>query len=147
MAQTSFTGPLASGTREAGTALGPNVGLVSLSQTGTFAQNSTNVVDLTFFLPAGAQLVDILFDVTTAFDSVTSATGSVGTASGGTQYASGVNLKTAGRTRPTYTAAQLAAMADVSTNRTVVVTSTPVGATAAGAVRVTLQYVQKDGVA
>lgn len=147
MAQTSFTGPLASGTREAGTSLGPNIGLATLSQTGTITQNSTTAVDLTFYLPAGAQLVDILFDVTTAFDSATTATGSVGTASAGTQYASGVNVKTAGRTRPTFTAAQLAAMADVSTNRAVVATVTPVGATAAGAVRVTLLYVQKDGVA
>lgn len=147
MAQTSFTGPLASGTREAGTSLGPNIGLATLSQTGTIAQNSTNTVDLTFYLPAGAQIVDILFDVTTAYDSVTSATGTVGTASAGTQYASGVNCKTAGRTRPTFTAAQLAAMADVSTNRTVVASIAVVGATAAGNVRVTLVYVQKDGVA
>ena len=78
MAQTSFTGPLASGTREAGTSLGPNIGLATLSQTGTITQNSTTTVDLTFYLPAGSQIVDVLFDVLTAYDSVTSATGTVG---------------------------------------------------------------------
>lgn len=140
---TNWTGPLASGTREAGVQYGPNIGYATLSQTGTITQNSTNAVDLTFYLPDGAQIVDILCDVTTAFDSATSATLTVGTASADTTYAGSVNAKTAGRTRPTFSGAQLAAMANVGTNRTVVATVTPVGATTAGAVNVTLIYVQK----
>ena len=108
------------------------------------AQNSTSVVDATFYLPAGAQILNILVDVLTAFDSVTSATLSAGTASGGTQYASGVNVKAAtGRITPTFTATQLTNMISVGTNTALVVSITPVGATTAGSVQVSVTYVQK----
>ena len=93
-----------------------------------------------------------MVDVLTAFDSATSAVLSVGTSAGGTQYASTVDVKTAtGRIRPTFTAAQLAAMESVSvlgvaapTTAPVVVTITPTGATTAGYVQVTLVYAQLD---
>lgn len=144
MARTTFSGPIASGTnRYPGVTDGAvNVGLVALSQTGTITQNSTTTVDLTFTVPAGAQLVDFLVDVLTAYDSVTSATATGGTASTGTQYFGAVNAKTPARVRPTYTAAQLLAMSNVTTNTSVVVSIAVVGATTAGLVRVTLQYVQ-----
>lgn len=118
-------------------------GFVVLMQTATIAQNSTNAVSATFTVPAGSQLIDIVPDVLTAFDSATSATLSVGTAAAGTQYTSSVNAKTAGRAAPTFSAAQALAMADVTTNTSVVATVTPVGATTAGLVRVTLVYAQK----
>jgi hypothetical protein len=70
----------------------------------------------------------------------------VGTAAAGTQYAGSVDAKTAGRVRPTFSAAQLAAMDDIDTNTSVVATITPVGATSAGQVRVTLVYVQTAGI-
>lgn len=111
---------------------------------GTITQNSTNAVDLTFNLPANAQITSFNFDVLVAFDSATSATLSAGLTSGGTQYSSGVNVKAAtGRIAPTYTAAQLTAMSNVTTNTTVVVTVTPVGATTVGSVFVTMHYIQK----
>lgn len=142
MANTTFSGPVRSGTtREGATA---NLGLCVLSQTALMTQNSTNVVDATFYLPASAQILSFNFDVLTAFNSATSATLSAGTASGGTQYASGVDVKTAtGRIAPTLTAAQLTNMSDVTTNTTLVVSITPVGATSAGSVRATIIYVQK----
>jgi hypothetical protein len=112
-----------------------------------FAQTSTNsgvatlVQDISFTLPANSQIVRITADVLTAYDSATSATLSAGTASGGTQYVSGVNAKTAGRAAPTLSAAQLLAMANITTNTTVVATITSVGQPTAGSVRVTVEYV------
>ncbi len=142
MANSTFSGPVRSGTVREGASA--NVGLCVLSQTGSIAQNSTNVVDLTFTLPANAQILNFFFDVTTAFNSATSATLSAGTASGGTQYASGVDVKTAaGRIAPTFTGTQLTNMANITTNTSVVVSVTPVGATSAGAVSATIVYVQK----
>lgn len=142
MANSTFSGPVRSGTVREGASA--NVGLCVLSQTGSIAQNSTNVVDLTFTLPANAQIINFFFDVTTAFNSATSATLSAGTASGGTQYASGVDVKAAaGRIAPTLTGTQLTNMANITTNTSVVVSVTPVGATSAGAVTATIVYVQK----
>lgn len=143
MARTTWSGPLASGDKEAGISGGPNIGLVVLSQTALLDKNSTTAVSNTFYLPANAQIVDIIVDVLTAFNSATSAVLTVGTAAAGTQYASGVDVKTAaGRIRPTFTAAQLAALDNIGGTTSVVATITPTGATSAGQVRVTLVYVQ-----
>jgi hypothetical protein len=112
-----------------------------MSQTDTLTQNSTNAVSVSFTLPANSQITDIIVDVTTAFNSGTSATLSVGRTAGGTELASGVNAKTGGRVRPTFSEAQLGNMADITTHTTVIATVTPVGATSAGALRVTVHYV------
>lgn len=142
MSQTTWSGPLASGDRNAGEAGGPNIGLVALSQTAVINFDATLVQNATFNIPAGSQITDFLGDVLVAYDSATSATLSIGTASGGTQYVSGVNVKIAGRRPKAYSGPQLAAMDDVGTNRTVVATVTSVGQPTAGQVRVTLLYVQ-----
>lgn len=142
MSQTTWSGPLASGDRNAGESGGPNIGLVALSQTAVIDFDATLVQDVTFNIPAGSQLVDFYVDVLTAYDSATSATLSAGTASGGTQYLSAISVKTAGRRPNAYSAAQLAAMDDVGTNRTVVATVTSVGQPTAGQARVTMLYVQ-----
>lgn len=149
MTATHFSGPVVAGTKQTGDSPGSNQGYAVLEQSVSITQNSTNAVSATFYVPSGCRIIDFLVDVLTAFDSATSATLSIGTAAAGTQYASGVNAKTAGRTRPTFTAAQLAKMAGVSivgvadaVGETVVVTVTPVGATAAGYLQVTCQYAQ-----
>ena len=142
MSQTTWSGPLASGDINAGKAGGPNIGLAVLSQTVLIDVNATLVQNGTVYLPFGSQIVDIIVDVLTQYDSATSATLTVGTASAGTTYASGVNAKTGVRVRPTFTAAQLAAMDDIGTNGTVVATVTSVGQPTAGQVRVTYLYVQ-----
>jgi hypothetical protein len=142
MSQTTWTGPLASGDKNAGVSGGPNIGLAVLSQTVLIDFDATLVQNGTVYLPFDSQIVDIIVDVLTQYNSATSATVSVGTASGGTQYASGVNAKTGIRVLPTFTAAQLAAMDDIGTNGTVVATVTSVGQPTAGQVRVTYCYVQ-----
>ena len=116
--------------------------LAVLSQTVLIDFDATLVQNGTVYLPYDSQIVDIIVDVLTQYNSATSATVSVGTASGGTQYASGVNAKTGIRVLPTFTAAQLAAMDDIGTNGTVVATVTSVGQPTAGQVRVTYCYVQ-----
>lgn len=142
MGQSTWTGPIKAGTvRETAAA---NVGFVMLSQTATFTQNSTTAVDVTFYLPANAQIISFLNDVLVAYDSATSATLSAGITSGGTEYMSGVNVKAAtGRIAPTYTATQLTNMANITTNTTLICTITVVGATTAGNGRITLNYIQK----
>lgn len=142
MSQTTWSGPLASGDRNAGESGGPNIGLATLSQTALINFDATLVQNATFNIPASSQIVDFYVDVLTAYDSATSATLSAGTASGGTQYLSGVSVKTAARRPNGYSAAQLAAMDDVGSNRTVVATVTSVGQPTTGQVRVTMLYVQ-----
>lgn len=142
MSQTTWSGPLASGDRNAGEAGGPNIGIVVLSQTAVINFDATLVQNATFSIPADSQITDFNIDVLTAYDSATSALLSAGTASGGTQYLSAINVKLAGRRPNAYSAAQLAAMDDVGTNRTVVATVTSVGQPTEGQVRVTLLYVQ-----
>lgn len=142
MSQTTWTGPLASGDKNAGVTGGPNLGFATLSQTVLIDFDATLVQNATVYLPYDSQIVDILVDVLTQYNSATSATVSVGTSTGDTAYASGVNAKTGVRVRPTFTAAQLAAMADIGSNGTVVATVTSVGQPTAGQVRVTYLYVQ-----
>lgn len=142
MSQTTFSGPLASGDREAGEAGGPNLGFAALSQTKLINFDATLVQNATFNIPAGSQIVDFYVDALTAYDSVTSALVSAGTATGGTQYLSAVSAKTAGRRPNAFSAAQLAAMGNVGTNRAVVATVTSVGQPTTGQVRVTMLYVQ-----
>lgn len=68
--------------------------------------------DFTAYLPDGAQLVDVIFDTTTAHTSASAAV-SVGTTLGGTEIAPSTDVKTAARTRPTFTNAQLAQMQSI----------------------------------
>jgi hypothetical protein len=143
MSQTTWSGPLASGDINAGKAGGPNIGLAVLSQTVLIDFDTTLVQNATINVPYGSQLVEIVVDVLTQYNSATSAGLTIGTASAGTQYVSGVNVKTGTRIYPTFTAAQLAAMDDVGTNGAVVATVTSVGQPTAGQVRVTYTYVQK----
>lgn len=141
----TFTGPLRSGTIK--DAPGANIGYAVLSQSFLINRDATLVQSNSCVLPANSQIVDILADVLTAYDSATSATLTVGTAAAGTQYASGVNAKTSGRTRPTFTNTQLDNMDDIgATNLNVVATVTSVGQPTVGQVRVTVLYVQTQPV-
>lgn len=153
MTATHFSGPLMVGDKITGETLGPNQGYVIMEQAVGIAQNSTTAVSGTIYVPKASIILDIYVDILTAFNSAVSATLSVGSAAAGTQYASGVDVKTAtGRIRPTFTAAQLAAMANISVLgvavsaanqvQTIVSTVTPSGATSAGYVRVTIVYAQ-----
>ena len=78
MSQTTWSGPLASGDRNAGESGGPNIGLAYLSQTALINFDATLVQNATFNIPASSQIVDFYVDVLTAYDSATSATLSAG---------------------------------------------------------------------
>lgn len=145
MSQTTFSGPLISGDKQAGVTGGPNTGYAVLSQVLPIVFGATLVQDYTFYLPPSSQIVDFYIDVTTAYNSATSATLSAGITSGGTEYASGVSVKTAGRRAPTYSAAQVGNMASVGTNTTLVATVTSVGQPTAGAGYIRVMYVQTTG--
>lgn len=116
------------------------VGTAVFSQNALINFDADLVQEAYFVLPVNAQIVDIIVDVLTAYNSATSATLTVGTASAGTQYASGVDAKTEGRVRPTFTKAQLAAMDDIGTTTSVYATVTSVGQPTAGSVRFTVLY-------
>lgn len=134
-------GPLFTGTVQIGATA--DMGTTVLSQTTTLTHNATTAVSFQFNVPQNSQILDFLIDTTVAWTSATSDTLSIGIAAAGTTYASGVDVKTAtGRIRPTFTAAQLLAMSNVTTNTTVIVTVTPVGSAAAGSTIVTMLYVQ-----
>lgn len=115
-------------------------GTAVFSQSKLIGFDADLVQEAAFLLPKAGQMVDIIVDVLTEYDSLTSATLTVGSASAGTQYAGAVDAKTAGRVRPTFTAAQLAAMDDIGANTSVYATITSVGQPTAGSVRVTVLY-------
>lgn len=142
MSQTLFSGPVASGDKQAGVVGGPNIGLAVLSQSVVINRDATLVQSGTINIPFGSTISNIIVDVLTAYDSATSATLSVGTTAGATTYASSVNAKTLARTTPTFTAAQLTSMANVGNTGPVVATVTSVGQPTVGQVRVTVIYVQ-----
>ena len=153
MSRTTFSGPVKSGTNRY--APYQNVGTTVLTQAVPFTFDATLVQNVTFYIPSTSKILNIFVDVITAYDSATTATLTVGKVSAGTQYASGVNVKTAARTTPTFTAAQLTNMQstpiDVSAQTTlsdnvsvIVVTITSVGQPTAGTGFLTLQYVQSD---
>lgn len=142
---TVFAGPVVSGDKLGAnvSGVGPNMGLSVCMQQVTLNKNGTNAVSATIYLPKHSVLMDILVDTLTAWDSATSDTLSIGTAAAGTQYAGLVDVKAAAsRIRPTFSAAQLAAMLDTGSNEAVVATVTPVGSAANGQTVVTYIYAQ-----
>lgn len=142
---TQFAGPVLSGPRQSQTpqgTLGSNVGYAVLSQVGQLQQNGTAAVSYTFYLPPHSQLVDVLADTNTAWNSATSALMSLGTTAGDTTYVNGLNIATAARVRPSYAGAALLAMQDTGANEPLVATITPTGATSAGSTFVTILYRQ-----
>lgn len=138
---TFLGGPVMTGTKA-----GVDVGTCVLTQQVTLNQNSTTAVSATVNLPGGSQLIDILVDPLTAWNSVTSASLTIGSAAAGTQFSAGIDVKAAtARTRPTFTPTQLALMNNIGTtsqSMPVVATVTVVGATSAGQTLVTYIYTQ-----
>lgn len=151
MTATHFSGPVVSGTLLTGQTNGPNQGLARLSQFATIIQSGGALVQsATLYIPVGSRITSFDIDVLTAFDSATSATLTIGTSAGATTYVGSVNAKTAGRAAITFTAAQLAAMAGLTTagaasatTAPVVISITSVGAPTTGVVAVTANYTQQ----
>ena len=152
MSRTTFSGPVKSGTNR----YSPykNVGTTIITQQTAFTFDATLVQSVTLYVPSASKIINVFVDVITAYNSATSATLTMGKTAAGTEYVSGVNVKTAARTTPTFTAAQLTNMqstpVDVSaansqqSSSALVVTVTSVGQPTAGTGFVTVQYAQSD---
>jgi hypothetical protein len=125
-------------------------GFVVMMQTATVttaaAGTATSVTEV---LPAGSQIINIFIDTmvdeVVGGGSATAIAATVGTSAGGTQYVSSTDVFAGGRFAPSFTTAQLAAMADIGANINVVFTVDPNGtiSTTQGVYRMTVTYAQK----
>lgn len=117
-----------------------DVGDVVLTQTKVIDVDADLIQEVVFDVPKNAQLIEFICDTLVAYDSATSATLSMGASSGDNDYFTSADVKTTGRESPSFTGAQLIAMADVGENTKVYATVTSVGQPTTGQVRVTLIY-------
>ena len=148
MAQTYFGSALRSGS---GTLTDTtDGGFVVLMQTSTVTTNADGTASSTSVtIPSGSQIVSIFIDQTqnevVGGGTATAINATVGTAAAGTQYVSATDVIGGGRAALTFTAAQLAAMADVGSNTSVFLTVDPNGtiSTTQGIYRFTVVYAQK----
>ncbi len=147
MAQTYFGSALRSGS----TALTDTVdgGNVVLSQTTTVTTVAAGTAaSATLTLPAYSQIinffVDTIQDEVVGGGTATAIAMTIGTAAAGTQYVSSTDVIGGGRIALSFTAAQLAAMDDIGTNQSVVITVDPNGtiSTTQGIYRLTVVYAQ-----
>lgn len=90
-------------------------GVVSAIQ---FTVGFADTVDTVGTLPAGANILNIFVDVTTAFNG-TGATISVGNGSSATEYAGATSVTSAGRTSETFANSWINSASDVSVLATV----------------------------
>ena len=125
-------------------------GFVVVSQTTTVTTASAGTAtSATITIPAYSQIIDFIVDTVqneaVGGGSATAIAMTIGTAAAGTQYVSSTDVFAGGRIALTFTAAQLAAMADVGTNQSVVITVDPDGtiSTTQGIYRLTVVYAQK----
>lgn len=148
MAQTYFGSTLRAGSGTLTDSV--DGGFVVMMQTSTVTTVSAGTaVSVTEVLPAGSQIINIFIDQVVdevvGGGTATQIAATVGTAAAGTQYVSSTNVIGGGRAALTFTAAQLAAMADIGTNTNVVLTIAPNGtiSTTQGVYRFTVVYAQK----
>jgi hypothetical protein len=148
MAQTYFGSTLRAGSGSLTDTV--DGGFVVMTQTNTVttaaAGTATSVTEV---LPVGSQIINIFIDTmvdeAVGGGTATAIAATVGTAAAGTQYVSSTDVFAGGRFSPTFTTAQLAAMADIGTNVNVVLTVDPNGtiSTTQGVYRLTVVYAQK----
>jgi hypothetical protein len=125
-------------------------GYVVLEQTTTVTTVAAGTaVSATLTLPSGSQIINLFLDtmVTPVAGAGTATTCpvTVGTAAAGTQYLSATDAIGGGRVSLSFTTAQCAAMANIGSNTSVVVTVDPNGtiSTTQGVYRLTVVYAQK----
>ena len=125
-------------------------GYTVLTQTTTVTTVSAGTAtSASVYLPASSQIisfnVDTVQDEVVGGGSATAIAMTIGTAAAGTQYVSSTDVIGGGRIALTFTAAQLAAMADIGTNQSVFITVDPNGtiSTTQGIYRLTVVYAQK----
>jgi hypothetical protein len=148
MAQTYFGSTLRAGSGSLTDTV--DGGFVVMTQTNTVttaaAGTATSVTEV---LPVGSQIINIFIDTmvdeAVGGGTATAIAATVGTAAAGTQYVSSTDVFAGGRFVPTFTTAQLAAMADIGNNTNVVLTVDPNGtiSTTQGVYRLTVVYAQK----
>lgn len=125
-------------------------GFVVTAQTTTVTTVAAGTASSsTITIPASSQIinffVDTVQDEVVGGGTATAINATIGTAAAGTQYLSATDVVGGGRIALSFTAAQLAAMADVGTNQSVVITVDPNGtiSTTQGIYRLTVVYAQK----
>lgn len=125
-------------------------GFVVLMQTTTVTTNADGTASsASVVIPSGSQIVDLIIDQvqneSVGGGTATAINATVGTAAAGTQYVSATDVIGGGRAALSFTAAQLAAMADVGANTSVFLTVDPNGtiSTTQGIYRFTVVYAQK----
>jgi hypothetical protein len=152
MSTPSLTHTYFGSTLVAGSALteATNGGYATLMQTISLTSTADGLaVSGSISIPAGSQIVNFFVDTLTApvagAGTATTAPITIGTAAAGTQYLSATDCFTAGRTALAFTAAQLTAMSNVSTNTSVFATVDPNGTivTTQGVWLVTVVYAMK----
>lgn len=169
MGKTVFNGPLQSGDIRGNTATN-NVGSVVLEQQVVFcpAASITTVTDADgqtssryngieatawaataaaataqLQLPANSTIIDIIIDQSVVTTGGTAINLTAGITAAGVEYVASTDIKTTVRLRPTYTAAHLIAMQNITTNTNFFVQITPTAsAITAGITTVTVQYAQ-----
>ena len=135
MSFSTFSGPIRSGTVRNGS--GENCGVAVLVQTEVLpaAAGATTVA----VLPAGSQILDIIVDTTTVFNSAT--TLKIGTSTNDDEFVTQTTITTAGRNDLSSTYQPLTFI-NVGTEDVPVIATTA-GSAATGAARVTIMYAQK----
>jgi hypothetical protein len=142
MGKSTWSGPIQAGTKKDGA--DANVGGVVLSQTATIAYTDTGSVETGIYLPAGAQIIDQIVDITEAWDSGTSDAAEIGLTGDVDAYGDVADLQTAGRVVVDPDATQCAAIDDIGDSDVqVLFTISSVGTAATqGALRLTITYRQ-----
>lgn len=135
MGFSTFSGPIRAGTVRYGS--GENCGVAVLVQTEALpaAAGATTVA----VLPAGSQILDIIVDTTTVFDSAT--TLKIGTSSNDDEFVTSTTITTAGRNDLSSTYQPLTFINIGSSD--VAVIATTAGSATTGAAQVTIMYAQK----
>jgi hypothetical protein len=125
-------------------------GFVVMTQTTTVTTVAAGTAtSATITIPASSQIIDLIVDGTVVAvagaGTATTVPVTIGTAAAGTQYLSATDAIAGGRIALAFTAAQVAAMADVGANQSVVITADPNGtiSTTQGVYRLTVVYAQK----
>lgn len=125
-------------------------GFVVVSQTTTVTTAAAGTAtSASITIPASSQIIDFFVDMVqdevVGGGTATTIPVTIGTAAAGTQYLSATNVFAGGRAALSFTAAQLAAMADVGANQSVVITADPNGtiSTTQAIIRLTVVYAQK----
>lgn len=141
MGTTTFSGPIKAGTVREGSSA--NTGSVILAQTGTvvFGADGTETVIAT--IPANSVIVDVIVDVTTAFDAATTNTFDIGDGTTVNEFADALDVSSVARVLASSDVSQLGNYTVSTSDVDVTVTYNQSGTAAtAGAASTIVQYVQ-----